>query len=67
MAGNSPRDQSEIEEEDRRSSEKCRRASVSACGENSLHLRVKNSDTVLTECGHFRTETRCEDIRCNAV
>ena len=53
-AGNSPRDQSEIEEEeDRRSSEKCRRTRVSACGEKirseDLYLRVKNSDTVLTE------------------
>ena len=70
MAGNSPRDQLEIEEEeDRKSSEKCRRAGVSACGENSFWGVIFTSEEFryCTNRVDILTETRCEDIRCNAV
>ena len=58
MAGNSPRDQSAIEEEDRidgllRSVDLLVYQLVEKIRSEEINLRVKNPDTVLLEGGHF--------------
>ena len=58
MAGNSPRDQSAIEEEDRidgllRSVDLLVYQLVEKIRSEEINLRVKNPDIVLLEGGHF--------------
>ena len=58
MAGNSPRDQSAIEEEDRidgllRSVDLLVYQLVEEIRSEEINLRVKNPDIVLLEGGHF--------------